>query len=367
MGEINFRKWFISIMVTIWGILITVVVMVVYVDPFFHYHSAVDGLNYSLTISTKNDPGYLERYVNDGIAKHFQYDAFITGTSMAENFSTDELDDLFGTNSVKMTFSGASYKEINDNCRVALENNKNVKMVIRCLDYSSFFSDVNEMKHEASYYPQYLYNKNIFDDANYFLNKDVVVFSGNILYSTFMDTKEDSLNFNTYANWMEYYPNFGKEMVLKTYSRPPKSEEEVIFTKADEEIVSQLIENNVLSLVEEYPDVDFYFFFPPYSIYWWDTMNQCGYISRHLEAERVVVNMLLQHDNVHLFSYFDQTDIITNLDNYRDQIHYGEWVNSYILQTMATGEHEITKENYDEYWNYISDFYKNFDYDELYE
>ena len=48
-------------------------------------------------------------------AKHFDYDAIITGTSMTENFLSSEFDSLFGVNSVKTTFSGASYKEINQN------------------------------------------------------------------------------------------------------------------------------------------------------------------------------------------------------------------------------------------------------------
>ena len=51
------------------------------IDPLFHYHEPVEGLKYPI-----ND----ERYQNDGIIKHFEYNAIITGSSMTENFKTSE-------------------------------------------------------------------------------------------------------------------------------------------------------------------------------------------------------------------------------------------------------------------------------------
>ena len=56
------------------------------VDPYFHYHKPLAGLEYAI---------YDERYQNDGIVKHFDYDAILTGTSMTENFKTSEFDALF--------------------------------------------------------------------------------------------------------------------------------------------------------------------------------------------------------------------------------------------------------------------------------
>ena len=43
-----------------------------YIDPLFHYHAPLEKYSYPL-----ND----ERYQNDGIVKHFEYDAIITGSS----------------------------------------------------------------------------------------------------------------------------------------------------------------------------------------------------------------------------------------------------------------------------------------------
>ena len=56
----------------------------IYIDPFFHYHAPLQEYQYPI-----NE----ERYQNDGIVKHFEYDALITGSSMCENFKTTEFDE----------------------------------------------------------------------------------------------------------------------------------------------------------------------------------------------------------------------------------------------------------------------------------
>ena len=52
------------------------------VDPFFHFHKPLSGLAYPIDS---------ERYQNDGISRHFTYDAVITGTSK-------EVFDYYGLN-----------------------------------------------------------------------------------------------------------------------------------------------------------------------------------------------------------------------------------------------------------------------------
>ena len=73
------------------------------------------------------------------------------------------------------------------------------------------------------------------------------------------------------------------------------------------------------------------------------------------------------YENLHLYSFFDEFDMITNLDNYKDTRHYSEDVNSYILESMAKKDHEITADNYETYCQNTWDFYTAYDYDSIYE
>ena len=62
-------------------------VLVWYVDPFFHYHAPhTERFFYPLDN---------ERSMNDGLLRNLDYDAILTGTSLAACFKTSELDALF--------------------------------------------------------------------------------------------------------------------------------------------------------------------------------------------------------------------------------------------------------------------------------
>ena len=156
------KRWVISLIsLFVLFLLITGIFMVI-VDPYFHYHKPLPGVGYIL-----DNP----RYQNNGIVKHFEYDAIITGSSMTECFKSSDLDALFNVNSIKVPFSGGSYKEVNDNLAVAVRHNPNLKMIVRCLDANRFFNDKDEMDYNS--YPDFLYDNNLLNDVNYLYNKSI--------------------------------------------------------------------------------------------------------------------------------------------------------------------------------------------------
>ena len=140
--------------------------IVVYVDPFIHYHAPLSGKNYILKE---------QRYLNDGIVKNCDYNAMILGSSMTECFRPSVMDSLFGTKGIKVPFSGGSYLEVGDLSRTACENNPNLKMVIRGLDCNRFFNTKDERDYEEDSYPKYLYDNNYFNDVNYLFNKYAII------------------------------------------------------------------------------------------------------------------------------------------------------------------------------------------------
>ena len=134
-------------------------------------------------------------------------------------------------------------------------------------------------------------------------------------------------------------------------------------TEEEKERVKENMEKNILPLLEKYPDTVFYLFYPPYSILYWDLLEKDGMIRSQLEAEEMVTDLLLSYDNVRLFSFYEDTDLICNLDNYRDKEHYISDINSYLLEQMSQGRYEITAGNQEEHMDFMRQFYLNFDYD----
>ncbi len=349
MKEQNAKKWFRSFLLLQVSVLLLLVGAVILIDPYFHYHKPIPGISYRL---------YEERYINDGISRNFEFDAMITGTSMTQNFKTSEFDALFGVQSVKEPFSGAGFMELSQNLDRTLTRNEACKTVLLCLDYNGLNREYDWTQYED--YPEYLYDNNPFNDVSYVLNKSILYrgcFSN--LYQTLAG--EESTSFDAYSAWTS--PT-GFAQVMQTYTRAEQKADS--YGSLDEQGIARVkknIDENIIAVVEKYPDTTFYLFYPPYSILYWDSVYMDGTLEWQLEAEALTTDMLLAHDNVRLFSFFENTQLICDLDNYRDKEHYIEDVNSYILEQIHQGNFEITEQNKEEHMMFMREFYTDFDYE----
>ena len=91
----SYKNWLLCMLSLALVLMIAMASVIVYVDPYFHYHGPQSNLYYELNN---------ERSQNDGIIRHFDYDSMIIGTSMAENFKTSEAEEIFGGHFIKTTF-----------------------------------------------------------------------------------------------------------------------------------------------------------------------------------------------------------------------------------------------------------------------
>lgn len=330
--------------------------LVAAVDPFFHFHGPVEGLSYALDS---------ERYQNDGISRHFTYDAVMTGTSMTENFKASQFDRLFGVQAIKIPFGGASYKEVDQAVRRAISYNPGIRIVMRSLDGNYLMQD-KDAWNETAPRPDYLWDSNIFNDVKYIWNKEVIF--GNVK-AVFERTKagEESTSFDQYMNWAPE-KEWGREAVLRTYSEPSERfAVEHPLTEEDARMVRENLEQNVIATARANPDILFYCFFPPYSVAYWDSeLAAKGDMGRQLAALRLAASLLTEVENIRLFAFDDLTDITCNLDNYMDVLHYSEAVGDQLVEWMAAGEHRLTAENMEEYFARVEELYRGFDYASLY-
>ena len=351
------KAWVLALIVIPLICLSGIAALTAYVDPYFHFHGPVPGLGYILED---------ERYQNDGIAKNFDYNAMIAGTSMTENFKTSSLDRIFGTVSVKVPFSGGSYYEVDNIVRVGIKHNPDLKMVVRGLDYGRIIEDKDHTDYDLDTYPTYLYDDKPLNDINYLLNKEALFMALQDLLG-FDANGKITTSFDAYANWTPYFAT-GKDAVNASYNRASLEYvgEQYPITDEQKETVIGNVTQNIVRTVEENPDIDFYLFITPYSIYYMDFFYVRGMMRSQLEAERMMIEMLVPYDNVHLFSFYTDHELIENIDAYRDIGHYNEQVSENILEWMHEGKGLITKDNWEEYCDEVYDYYMNLDYDEVY-
>lgn len=352
------RKWFIATLLLSALFLGLMAGTIVYVDPYFHYHKPHTDKFYYEMVN--------QRSINNGVMRHFDYDAIITGTSLTENFSTSELDALFGTKSIKVPTSGASYYEVNNNLQTAIENNPDIKMIVRCLDILMYFDAKDKMRNDLGTYPEHLYDDKLYNDVKYIFNREIFC---DIVVPMIQEKIRGGLpgidSFDIYSNWYELF-DFGvgvlypdKELDLSRKGEPIHISEE------EKRIVIENIEENVCAIARENPQIQFYYYLSPYSAAWWQGLNETGEIYKYLEAERLVIEHILSCNNIKLFSANTETEITADLNNYKDSTHYGPWINSLVLVWMSKDQFLLTEDNYETYLADMESMYTQYDYNSL--
>lgn len=344
------RRWLCGTLALTLLLLCLFAVPTAYIDPLFHYHAPLENYQYPITN---------ERYQNDGITCHFQYDGIITGTSMTENFKTSEAEALFGGHFIKVPYAGSYYKESSDNLQRAYASGHDLRYVIRSLDSPYLIVDKDALNPDYQY-PTYLYNNNPFDDVQYLFNKSIL-FDYTLQVPDYTRQGNATTTFDDYASWGADF-EFGAASVMSRFSFSPPIEPSEPLTEEDRTMLLENLEQNIISVARQHPETTFYIFIPPYSVVYWALRWQNGNFDFCMDADQLAVETLLTVPNIRLYAFSDVFDLTCNLDNYRDYQHYGAWVNSWILEQMAADNHRLTQENYQAYFATIRDFYWSYDY-----
>ncbi len=346
----KYRKFIITYFLISIILLIICAGLIIYVDPFYHYHEPLGKMQ---LIQEK------EAYQNVGIARNCEYDAILTGSSMTENFRASQFDKLFECNTIKLPFAGGMV----ENYEILFEQaQKNKKVKIRKIFYGcdmpTYIAEKDAEVHNKI--PGYLYDDNIFTDAKYVLNKKVLF---DYALSYIKCYRQNLIPDNDYAYvWYQWY-QFSKNEVLKTYSRPQKQEKQDS-NKYDNNIVENC--ERIGKYIKENPETEFNIFFPPYSILFYDMHNRNGDLEAVINGQELLTEYLIQFSNVKLSAFSTEKDIICNLDNYKDYSHYSEKINEYIAEEMKKESKLLNKENYKEYFSNAREFFINYNYDEIF-
>ena len=330
------------------------------IDPYFHYHAPkTDSYYYTLEE---------ERCQNYGILEHFDYEGVITGTSMTQNFKTSEAEKIWGVPFVKVSSAGATFKEINGELNCAAENNPDLKYVIRSVDMNKFFDDKDMLRTDLGTYPTYLYDDCVLNDAPYVFNRSLLFkqIYPMVSASRDPDAKVGITSFDDYDRWQEIF-KYGREKVLETGLSDASPAKSIALSPEEADSVLASIQQNMTALARQYPDITFYYFMTPYSAAWWHSLLLEGTLDKQIDAERIVIEELLTCANIKLFSINCLFDLTTDLNNYKDDRHYGGWINTLLLHYMHDGKYQLTTDNYLDYLEEERQFYKSFDYSQLME
>jgi len=311
------------------GGLLLIVGSVILIDPFEVYHKA-EAFIPPIQSGTQS-------YSNAGIAKSYDYDSIIIGSSMTENFKPSQLDALLGGRFVKLCINGGTpfnHKQMMD---MAFSTH-DVKRVFYGLDVDALSFFYVTPKAEM---PTYLYDDDLTNDVQYWFNQSVLFKYIPLCLSTLGQT--DPNQRDTMYSWGEDFA-YGADAVL--HGRSISSAEIEQTPLEDDPVLSQQsmlnIEYNFIPYIEAHPETEFIFFFPPYSLMRWYEFYSYSTLNYNITQKEAVVKRLLPYENVKLYDFQTQLDWILNLDHYVDYEHYGPHINARIAEMIADDACRIT-------------------------
>lgn len=323
------KQWGICTLAMLFISLFGVIGSVMLIDPFEIYHQATAFIP-PIDNGTQN-------YSNAGIAKSYEYDSVIIGSSMTENFRPSQLDELFGGRFVKLPINGGSPFNHRQMMELAFGTH-DVQRIFYGLDIESLTYFYKTPKCEM---PEYLYDDDFFNDTAYWFNHSVLLKYIPACLKT-LGQSDPSLR-DTMYTWGHLY-TYGKEAALRGMEITGELTDQGL-PDPDPQLSQQSrlnVEHNLIPFIEDHPETEFIFFFPPYSLAQWLGFYQIGDMQYHLGQKEAVIRILLQYENVRVYDFQAEVDWITDLNNYIDAWHYGPWINDEIAVRAAADQNRIT-------------------------
>lgn len=342
-----YKRWACGLLAVIFLLLAGCAAVVYRVDPCLYYR-----------MPDSWEPVFFsERYQAAGMVRNVPADTVLLGTSMAANYRPSQVEAAFGTTALRVTIPDGYLSEF-DQVMGALFRSQSPERVIFGLDLNILVRDESGI---TGAMPEYLYDANPVNDVKYLLNKDTLYFSFYVLMANGWgggQTLDEGFAWDGDIWWNHM-------TALENYQRPEAADAALppdAFTEPTAENLAV-----VEAWVQAHPDTEFDIFFPPYSILFWDKTACLGQTDAMLTALRQACKTLLPYQNVRLYGFLLDRDIVENLDGYCDYVHHSGEVCGRVLEKMARGEDRLTAENVEQTLAGWREFVVHYDYEKFWD
>lgn len=300
-------------------------------DPFYQYHPPFFGMKAVLNDRDNQMAGSV---------RNFSYDSVLMGSSVAENFDSGVLDRNYGCKTLKLIKASGSVADLLYYLDMAQEEHE-LRNVFWCLDVPSVNSSPQPTLYDDDI-PRYLHTRTMLDDLPYLFNKDILFMKIPLMLAS---SKQNINTDGNAYNWADD-KEFGAQAALRVYERPKEKLEEQDFSNDKEDIEQSVA--LIQEQIEKHPQIQYRFIIPPFSMLWWDCAYTNGTLEKNFYILEQVVPRLLVFDNVEIYFFQNDYDVMCNLDYYMDMIHYSPDINQYMLEQLHGGRSPITLEEWDE-------------------
>ena len=328
-AEIPYKRWCKAVLFTVLGIIFSTVALVYVVDPHYRYH-----------LPWFYDTVYYELYATaPRLLRDMEYDTLVLGSSMTRNFFLNDIDSALGGKSVKLAASGATTTDLKKFFDIAREaKGESLKRVVFSLDIYS----MNKSKDEAHYKEfEYLYRDDLAEEYKYFFSRQTYSSMFYLLKRKLRPKKKRQHQADVNRMFSTEYDGmrFGIREVMVDAIHNERSHHTQ--TPAHKENFEHSLNNCLLPMIKENPQIEFIIYLPPYHIYTYCQSQQFKEAEGLIRQRTLVMKKLLKYPNVKLYDFQADRTYVCNDDLYSDVQHFSSHAARRILADLAADRRRI--------------------------
>ena len=307
------------------------------VDPFLQFRARPD-TTYFLN----------PRFVNGGLARNYDYNTVVMGSSMMQNMNLSILrKNDPESKPLKLSTGGMNILEME--YLYSFLDKKKTKSIILNIDIPQF-----NLLYEENRYPTYLYENGIIDRLEYLYSYEtfmryVPIDIGLTLYlkdrsrmtpKYYMKTSIENIGNNTLDT------EFSEEEVKRKYLSGMSVSTQV---KGDDRmsIMEHRLDTLLMRLdMDKYKNISYTAILPPYSALYWYNAQKEDYYDNFKSFVHYINRSMEKYDNLKILFFFD-IDEITDLNHYTDITHFDTVLSDKILENINNPDYILNSSNID--------------------
>ena len=280
----------------------------------------------------------LQRYISPGMARTYDYDTVITGSSMMENYRNAEAGTILRGKVINLSMGAMTAYELRELLTSILRAGR-AKHIIFDLNFNAFAGSPT-MQVVAEPLPLYLYDDRRWNDVHYLLQAQTLWRSLGIVSGAkgrFATDPDKPWYWADEYEFSERAATRGLDLanINRDFKQGPRTLEGMRAS----------FDANLLPIVRAHPGVRFSLMYPPYSKLVWKDFQQRNQVDVTLAFKRYVLDSVRGLPNVALYDFQARRDWVANLDNYKDIYHFNPQISRALIEAIAAGADRVDADN----------------------
>ena len=190
-----------------------------------------------------------------------------------------------------------------------------------------------------------------FNDIFYLANFDTLKESIKIVFQFKIRNKNDlNWNYENMYQWQHIFSDndFSEEKILKQFSSKVEKNTNIQVSTNNDfdfENLKNSFEFNFISLIQNNPNTNFIFFYPPYSVFSYKQWKENFILNDIIQFKKYMTKRLSEFSNVAIYDFQSAIEITTNLNNYKDFTHYHQNINNWMIEQIKVKNYLVTHYN----------------------